>query len=61
MAHELAIAACLVLIFEGLLPFISPKRWRSMVATMATLNDNTIRSVGLFCMLAGTLLLYFIN
>ncbi len=61
MAHELVIAACLVLVFEGLLPFISPKRWRTMVATMATLDDRALRGVGLFCMLLGTLLLYFIN
>ena len=61
MAHELAIAACLVLIFEGLLPFISPARWRNIVATMATLNDSALRRVGLFCMVLGTALLYFIN
>ena len=61
MAHELAIAACLVLVFEGLMPFISPKRWRAMVATMATLDDRALRGAGLFCMLLGTLLLYFIN
>ncbi|MGI9288485.1 MAG: DUF2065 domain-containing protein [Pseudomonadales bacterium] len=61
MGHELAIAACLVLVFEGLLPFISPKRWRSMVATMATLDDKALRTAGLFCMMLGTLLLYLIN
>lgn len=61
MGHELAIAGCLVLVFEGLIPFISPKRWRSMVATMATLDDRALRAAGLFCMMSGTLLLYFIN
>ena len=61
MVHELAIAGCLVLVFEGLLPFISPKRWRAMVATMATLEDRALRAAGFFCMMLGTLLLYLIN
>ena len=61
MVHELAIAGCLVLVFEGLLPFISPKRWRMMVATMATLDDRALRVAGFFCMMLGTLLLYFVN
>lgn len=61
MAQELAIASCLVLVFEGLLPFISPRKWRAMVATMATLDDRALRGTGLFCMVLGTLLLYLIN
>ena len=31
MLHELAIAFCLMLVIEGLLPFIDPKRWRRML------------------------------
>lgn len=61
MGHELAIAGCLVLVFEGLLPFISPKRWRAMVATVATLEDRALRGAGFFCMMLGTLLLYLVN
>lgn len=61
MGHELAIAGCLVLIFEGFFPFISPRFLRKMVATVATLDDRALRTAGLFCMVLGTLLLYLIN
>ena len=50
-----------VLVFEGLLPFASPGRYRKMVAELARLSDNRLRSVGLVIMLAGLLLLFMIQ
>lgn len=54
-------ALALVLVFEGLLPFASPGRYRKMVAELARLSDNRLRSVGLVIMLAGLLLLFMIQ
>jgi uncharacterized protein YjeT (DUF2065 family) len=54
-------ALALVLVFEGLLPFAAPGRYRKMVAELARLSDNSLRTVGLAIMLAGLLLLYFIQ
>lgn len=61
MWHELGIALCLVLVLEGLVPFLYPARWRALVAVLAALDDKTLRVSGLVSMLAGTLLLYLVN
>lgn len=55
------IAVALVFVIEGVLPFLSPSRWRSMLATVALLDDATIRRFGLGSMLFGLGLLYLIN
>ncbi|MFL0801532.1 MAG: DUF2065 domain-containing protein [Agarilytica sp.] len=55
---ELARAACLVLILEGILPFLYPNRWRQAVATLATISDRQLRIIGLASMLAGVALLF---
>ena len=54
-------ALALVLVFEGLVPFAAPGRYRKMVDELARLSDNSLRTVGLAIMLAGLLLLYFIQ
>lgn len=59
--HELGVAFCLLLVLEGIFPFLYPGRWRALVAALATINDRTLRLTGLASMLAGTVLLYLIN
>jgi len=61
MWHNLAMAFCLMLVFEGIMPFIAPKRWRNMLLMLDQIDDNTLRLIGLGSMLAGTALLYVIN
>ena len=61
MWHDLAIAACLMLVLEGLTPFISPVGWRNMVVAAARMNDRELRLAGLGSMLLGTILLYVVN
>jgi uncharacterized protein YjeT (DUF2065 family) len=61
MWHEIAIALCLVLVIEGLLPFISPQRWRRMVLQVANVDDRSIRLMGFISMVLGTALLYWVN
>ena len=61
MLHELAIAFCLMLVLEGIIPFLYPARWRSLVAALAGINDNTLRMAGFTSMVVGTLMLYLIN
>jgi uncharacterized protein YjeT (DUF2065 family) len=57
----LPVALALVLIIEGILPFISPTRWRVMIATVAQMEDRVIRNFGLGSMVLGLLLLYLVN
>lgn len=61
MWQELLIAFSLVLIIEGIIPFIGPAQWRGMVLTIARSSDKQIRMVGLASMLAGLALLYWVR
>lgn len=54
-------ALALVLILEGLVPFFSPRGYKSMVQQMAALPDSTLRNVGLGIMLVGLAALYLIR
>ena len=49
-------ALALMLLIEGLLPFISPRAWRQMFERALRLSDGQIRFIGLASILAGTLL-----
>lgn len=59
--HELAIATCLMLVLEGVMPFVAPQRWRKLIEYAARTDDRSMRMMGLACMLAGVVLLYLIN
>lgn len=52
-------ALALMLVFEGLLPFLSPKRWRDVFERATRMSDGQIRFLGLTSMLVGLLLLAF--
>lgn len=51
-------ALALVLVLEGMLPFLSPKKWRDTMLQAAQLPDNVLRSMGFISMLAGVIILY---
>jgi uncharacterized protein len=57
----LPVAIALVFIIEGLLPFVSPNRWRAMLAMAAQMNDPMIRKIGLGRMLTGVFILYAVH
>ena len=57
----LPVAVALVFIIEGMLPFISPNRWRDMLAMANQMDDRVIRNVGLGSMLFGLVLLYLVQ
>ena len=50
-------ALALMLVFEGLLPFLSPTAWRQVFERALRMTDGQIRFIGLSSMLAGLLLL----
>jgi uncharacterized protein YjeT (DUF2065 family) len=54
-------AIALVFIIEGLMPFVSPGRWRNMLTMVEQMEDRVIRNFGLGSMLFGLLLLYWVN
>jgi len=53
MGEWLVGALALMLIFEGLLPFLSPTRWRQLFESALRLSDGQIRFIGLTSMLIG--------
>ncbi|UVE17548.1 DUF2065 domain-containing protein [Pseudomonas sp. LS44] len=61
MWQELGIAVCLVLVLEGILPFLYPRRWRETIAQVLQLSDRHLRLIGLASMLLGTALLYLLH
>ena len=54
-------ALALVMVLEGLIPFVSPRGYKSMVQQMAAMPEPTLRNVGLVLMLAGLLFLYLVR
>jgi uncharacterized protein YjeT (DUF2065 family) len=54
---SILVAIALVLIFEGLLPLISPPKWREMFQQLLQLEDGQIRFFGLTIVLLGLFLL----
>jgi len=61
MWEEFGKALCLMLVLEGIIPFLYPGRWRQLVATLAIVEDRQLRLMGLVSMLLGTGLLYIIK
>ncbi len=57
----LPVALSLVFILEGVLPFLSPKRWRQMMTLVVQMDDRIIRNFGLGSMTFGLFLLYIVN
>jgi uncharacterized protein YjeT (DUF2065 family) len=57
MTTSLFIAFALMLVLEGLLPFLAPGAWRETFRRLIQLTDGQIRFVGLTSMLAGIMLL----
>jgi uncharacterized protein YjeT (DUF2065 family) len=54
-------ALALVLIIEGLLPFLSPKGWRGVFEKVLQLSDGQIRFYGLISMAIGLVLLWVVG
>ena len=61
MWRELFTALALLLVIEGMLPFIRPDRYKQLVSQIARLSDNQLRNFGLLMMIAGLVLLFFVR
>ena len=58
MGTTLLMALALMLVVEGLLPFLAPKVWRETFLRLMQLSDGQIRFFGLTSMIIGLLLLF---
>jgi uncharacterized protein YjeT (DUF2065 family) len=61
MWEALLVGFALMLVLEGIVPFLYPTRWRELVVTLSQTSDKHLRTMGLMSMLAGIALLYWIR
>jgi uncharacterized protein YjeT (DUF2065 family) len=51
----------MMLVIEGMIPFVLPELWREAFRKLVTLSDGQLRFIGITAMLAGIILLYWIK
>ncbi len=61
MWQDLLAALALVLVIEGVLPFLNPAGFRRMLMMVSQVDDSTLRFAGLSAMIVGCLLLYVVR
>lgn len=61
MSNTLLTAFALMLVIEGILPFLVPTLWRETFRRLTEMSDGQLRFIGLTSMLAGLLLLYLVR
>jgi uncharacterized protein YjeT (DUF2065 family) len=54
-------ALAIVLILEGVLPFLAPRLWRETFARLVEFSDGQIRFVGLIAILLGVVALVWVG
>jgi len=54
-------ALALVLILEGLIPFLSPRGYKNMVQQMASMSEQVLRGTGLALIVFGLVFLYLVR
>lgn len=61
LLDALWMATALMLVIEGVLPFLNPGGFRRAMLQLAELTDNQLRWAGLTSMLIGLLILHWVN
>ncbi len=61
MWDDLWAAVALMLVIEGMVPFLSPDGMRRMLAAMLQMDNRSIRIAGLISMSLGVALLYWVR
>ncbi|MET0065141.1 MAG: DUF2065 domain-containing protein [Candidatus Thiodiazotropha sp.] len=61
MWHDLLVALALMLVIEGIWPFLNPNSMRNILLMVAQNNNRSMRLSGLVSMVSGVILLYLVN
>lgn len=61
MWSDFLAAVALILVIEGVMPFLSPDTMRRTMQQITRLPDRTLRIIGLISMIGGSLLLYLVR
>ncbi len=59
--QEFLVALALLLVIEGVLPFLNPSHWRDTMRKASELSDESVRWLGLLSMIFGIILLYWVH
>lgn len=59
--NDLWAALALLLVFEGIGPFLAPARWKEAIQAIAQLDDTQLRAIGLGSMVVGLALLAWVR
>ncbi len=61
MWNEILVAVALVLILEGIIPFLSPDKFRQAMVRFIQMPDQVLRMIGLASMTVGMVFLYILR
>lgn len=61
MIKTLLLSLGLVLVIEGILPFIAPSKWRRTILILGSQKDNFLRKLGLMLMICGALIVILVH
>ncbi len=61
MWNDILVAVALVLVFEGIIPFLVPDKFRQALAQLSQLPDQALRVMGLVSMILGIIFLYILR
>lgn len=56
MWSEVLLAFGLLMVVEGIFPFLSPRRFRQALLNFAAIEDRGMRIIGLICLVGGMLI-----
>ena len=61
MWQQFFIALALLLVIEGVMPFLNPRGMKQLLETMLQMDDSSLRISGFVSMVLGLILLYIVN
>ena len=61
VVDEILRAVALLLVIEGIMPFLSPEKWRETMQQISQQSDSVLRGFGLASMIAGVIFLYALS
>ncbi|MCU7880365.1 MAG: DUF2065 domain-containing protein [Candidatus Thiodiazotropha sp. (ex Lucinoma aequizonata)] len=61
MWHDLLVALALLLVIDGIWPFLSPNSMREVLLMIVLQDNHLMRISGLASMVTGVILLYLVN
>ncbi|WP_455376314.1 DUF2065 domain-containing protein [Kaarinaea lacus] len=61
MWHNLLMALALLLVIEGLLPFLNPAGFKQAMQMISQMNEKQLRISGFVSMMVGVVIMYIVN